>query len=391
MNGLTAPSPTDDHPQAGGPTDGWTESVAKVDLPYLWRPRIKGRDYAYYRRTISEPEGTRRTVRHRLKAEPGTAAFLREYERIHSRHEGMAGAADTGTLDHVIREYRASPEFREKAEKTRKDYRRYLDLLSREYGDLHAGTMPRDFVLELRDKFADRPRTANYIVAILRLLLNFAGDRRETFGLPREWHNPALRPKRLRTGDGHRPWEEHEISAFRARWGTDTRERVALELLLNSGQRGGDVIEMARPHYVGGELFIVQNKTRVRLVVPASAELSAVLDPWLKAHRHMILLPTNRGRMFTPDGFRHWMRDAYRAAGLPADCTTYGLRYTAATVLNELGCDWETVAAITGHETSEMARKYMNKRRKARLAVRRLDDAREERKEAGTDKQNRPE
>jgi hypothetical protein len=62
-------------------------------------------------------------------------------------------------------------------------------------------------------------------VQVLRLLMSFAIEEeiRED--------NLASKPKLLRTGDGHRPWEEDEIEAFRETWGPGTRERVAFELL----------------------------------------------------------------------------------------------------------------------------------------------------------------
>jgi integrase len=88
---------------------------------------------------------------------------------------------------------------------------------------------------------------------------------------------------------------------------------------------------------------------------------------------------------WTVSGLQHLMRDAYRAAGLPDDVTNHGGRYTAATILHELDCDWETIGAITGHETAQMVRKYTAKRRKARLAIERLDRARAPQKaEPGT-------
>ncbi len=76
------------------------------------------------------------------------------------------------------------------------------------------------------------------------------------------------------------------------------------------------------------------------------------------------------------------MRAAYEAAGLPTDVTTHGLRYTAATVLRELGCDWEDIAAITGHSTVQMVRKYTRQRRTAEVAIARLDDARRTKRES---------
>ena len=81
--------------------------------------------------------------------------------------------------------------------------------------------LDREFVIALRDELADKPRTTNYVVSILRLLFSYAEDRPREFLLPKGWANPARRPKRLKTGDGHRPWEEIEIEAFRRTWGAE--------------------------------------------------------------------------------------------------------------------------------------------------------------------------
>ena len=338
-----------------------------VKMHHVNKVRAKGRTYYYHR-----PTGTR------LPDDPTSVEFA---ERLAELNTGL-GKSDgpaRGSLDALIAHYKASPDFLGCAPKTRKDYRRYLDFLGEKFGDISVVNLDREFVIALRDELADKPRTANYVVSILRLLFSYAEDRPREFMLPRGWGNPARRPKRLKTGDGHRPWEEFEIEAFRRKWKERTVERVAFELLLNGGQRGGDTAAMTRHQYRRGELSVVQEKTGTRVSVPASADLRAVLDPWLEEHDHVVILATKSGGSFKIDHFRHTMRRAYREAGLPDDCTTHGLRYTAATVLKELGCDWETIGAITGHSTAEMVRKYTEKKRRARFAISRLDEARRER------------
>jgi integrase len=88
------------------------------------------------------------------------------------------------------------------------------------------------------------------------------------------------------------------------------------------------------------------------------------------------MFPTPTGRPLKVDHMRHLMRDAFRAASLPDDCTLHGLRYTFATRAIELGLDWQTIESIVGHKTAEMAVKYTEKRRRARLAIVSLDAAR---------------
>lgn len=351
--------------------------MGRLDLPYLWAAKGRGGAlYWFYRRggqriPIAGPDGQR--------LQQGAPGFLEAYERVHRTFgqdaEPAAGEPATGTLAHLIAVYKKAPEFTKKAKRTRKDYGRYLDLIKEKHGHRRVATMPRDAVLKLRDEYAETPRTANYLMSVLRLILVYAEDRRKTFLLSESWANPARKPKRLQTGEGHRPWEESEIAAFRKKWKAGTLERVLLEAFLNTGQRGEDVAPMVRPQYFKGEIAVAQEKTRERVWIPVARDLKAVLDPWLRSHKHVVLFPTPKGRPLKVDHMRHVMRAACRAAGLPDDCTLHGLRYTFATRALEIGVDPQTMESIVGHKTAQMASKYTAKRRGARLMIVTLDAA----------------
>ena len=306
----------------------------------------------------------------RIEGEPGSAEWFRSYAAIHESFERPGrGRPASGTFAALIEAYKASPAYKQLAKKTRKDYDRYMEHLAAQYGRLAVATLPRAFVFKLRDKHAETPRTANYYVQVLRLLLSYAVDH--------GWRqdNPALRPKQLHTGPGHRPWEEWQIAAFRKRWKPDSLQRVAFELLLNTGQRGQDLPPMTRNHYRRGVISVVQRKTGERVEIPASDDLKAVLGPWLESHDHFMLLTTPTGRPLKVDYLRHLMATAYDEAGLES-VTSHVLRYTAGTILAELGCDWPTIASILGHRTAEMVRKYTGRKRDAKLAITKLNKAR---------------
>jgi len=350
--------------------------MVRIDLPYLWAAKGRcGRLYWFYRRGKNRVPITGEDGR---RLAQGDAGFLEAYERIHKTFE-TAGRRDgpaIGSLAHVITTYRAAPEFLSLRDRTRKDYGRYLDALRAQHGHRPVATMPREAILKMRDERQATPRSANYLIAILRRLLSFAEDRPSAFRLPSGWHNPARRPRMLRTGKGHRPWEESEIAAYRKRWPLGTLERVLLEGFLNTGHRGGDVAPMIRSQYYKHEIAVAQEKTGERVWIPASRYLRDALDPWLKGHTHVVLFPTGTGRPLKVDHMRHIMRGAIRAANLPDDCTLHGLRYTFATRAIELGLDWQTTESIVGHKTAQMAAKYTAKRRAARLTIATLDAAR---------------
>ncbi len=359
-----------------------------MELPYTCSFSAKGRTYWYYRR---------HGQRVRLEGVPGTPEFLASYQRTHDSFERQPtdakGVAEPGSMAAMITAYKAGPEFAQLSAKTRNDYRRYLDRFAADLGRLPVARMERKHVLNYRDRFAATPRTANYVVQVLRLLLGW--------GVDRGWlkANPAARPKQLKTGEGHRAWEEMEIEVFRERWPLGTVERTAFELALNTGQRGEDLTAMERAH-IGkdGTIAVAQEKTKARVWIPQSATLMKALESWDKAQENRakatqvakkavaldmkrMVLTTESGKAFQVDHFRHVMIDAYQAtAGLRSGLkeggvTTHGLRYTAATRLHELGLDWNLISAITGHETVAMVRKYTDKKRLAKLAIASLDAA----------------
>lgn len=324
----------------------------------------------------------------RLPDDPTDPEFVRRLAELNAPAPEPTGPAPD-SIDGLITHYLSSQEYLSLAPKTRRDYARYLDIIRQNWGKNPVRHITREAVLNLRDAYQDTPRTANYVLSVLRLVLGFAVDRPSIYGLP---VNPATRPKKLKTGDGHRPWEETEIAAFRARWPLGTVERTAFELALNTGQRGEDIIRMSRAHVSeSGSIAVTQEKTTARIWIPLSIDLRAALDAWDDARRadgvttldtHKMLITNRLGRGFKVDNFRHIMAAAYAATpGLRCGMnnggvTTHGLRYTAATVLAELGHDWDTIAAITGHETVQMVRKYTAKKRRARIAIDSLNSAR---------------
>jgi hypothetical protein len=222
--------------------------------------------------------------------QPSDADFLKAYQRIHASFDVQptAGLA-SGSIARLIDAYRLPPEFKRRKPKTRKDYGRYLDLLKKQHGHRSIAKLPREAVFKLRDEFQQTPRTANYVVSVLRRILSYAEDRKQTFRLPPHSVNPARRPKKLETGEGHRPWEKVELGAYDKHWAVGTLERVLFATFLNTGQRGGDIAPMTRRQYFRGEIAVAQEKTRTRVWIPAALDLRDVLDPWVKSKA---LLPT---------------------------------------------------------------------------------------------------
>ncbi|WP_430475183.1 tyrosine-type recombinase/integrase [Thalassospira lucentensis] len=334
--------------------------MTSVELPYVNTYSSKGKVYAYYRRDGQKV---------RIKGMVGSNEWLQNYQDIHRCFQTSEKGITKGSVHDLIAQYKGSPNFKQLKPRTKKEHHRLLDKIGKLCGSKHVTAISRRLVLSIRNAGADTPRDTNNLLTTLRLLMQFAVDM-EYVAV-----NPASRFKRLKEGVGHRPWEEFEIDQFRSHWGIGTKERAAFELLLNTGQRSGDVRTMTRNHIRSNIVSVIQSKTGKRLDIPVANRLKDTLDAWLPKTTSMNLVPSPMGMQMDATAFSKFIRKAYRAAGLPEDFTSHGGRYAAATRLKELGLSWEEIADIVGHETVSMVQKYTRQRRNAKMAIDKINRA----------------
>jgi integrase len=185
--------------------------------------------------------------------------------------------------------------------------------------------------------------------------------------------NPAAGVKLpdLKT-DGYHDWTEAEIEQFEEYHGSGTRARLALALLLYTGQRRGDVIRLGRQHIRDGFIHVRQQKTGIKLALPIHATLEAIIAE--TPADHLTLLTTQTGKSFSAAGFGNWFRDRCDEAGL-AHCSAHGLRKAAARRLAEAGCTMHEIAAITGHASLSEVQRYTKAVDQKRLATSAMEKA----------------
>jgi integrase len=145
--------------------------------------------------------------------------------------------------------------------------------------------------------------------------------------------------------------------------------RLALALLLFTGQRKSDVIALGRQHVNDGWLHFTQFKNRnrrpVTLDLPILPELQAVIDT--APIGNLTFLVNAHGQPFTSAGFGNRMRKWCDAAGLK-DCSAHGLRKAGACIAAENGATEAQLMAIFGWSDPNMAALYTKKARQKRIA-----------------------
>ena len=336
--------------------------MTDLRLRYVHRVMKKGRPYHYFRRPGFPSVA--------LPGLPGSREFMAAYQVALEQERPLIGAgrAPAGSMSAVASAWYGSHRFTGLTAVSQRTYRRLLEGFLAEHGGKPVAAIEPRHLLSILDARSGTPAQANALLNVLRLLLQFAFER----GWRRD--NPARDVKRLRyTKKPYATWTEADISAFEVRWPLGTRARLALALLLYTGQRRGDVIRMGPQHVRDGSVEVVQGKTGTRLAIPVHAALHAAIA----AHEggHLAFLVTQAGEPFTPTGFYNWFVDCADKAGLGEGLSPHGLRKAAARRLAEAGCTSHQIAAITGHRTLAEVERYTkeaNQRHLAKAAVTRL-------------------
>lgn len=306
-----------------------------------------------------------------LPGEPGSREFLDAYdaalkgELVEAKPVG-ADRAPAGSLSNLIACYYGSTDFDRLEDSTKRTYRASLEPLRNKYGQLSARTMERRHVQVLVRELGDKPASANKLLKRLKTIFDLA------VGMGWRTDNPAkpVKPYKIET-DGFHAWTEDEINAFKKAYPTGTRERLALALLLCTGQRGSDVVKMGPPALVrlkdGAQAIkLRQKKTGTKLVIPVLPELAVELSA--RRGEHLVFLATAYGKPFSVKGFQQWFaRRAKEATGNPV-CTAHGLRKACAYRLADAGATTFMIQAITGHKSLAEVQQYVTGRDQVRLA-----------------------
>lgn len=325
----------------------------------------------------------------RLTETPGTDEFDEEVScaRLGVAYK-KAGAADgdakeeaaEGSLLWLIQKYKARAKIAESVMVRRA---RLLEEIAeskhrgRKRGSLPFALMERKHVLEIRDTLRTTAGAQNDIVKVLSALFGWAvendvGDAKI---------NPALRIKRLHSGDGFHTWTRAEVLQYEQQHPVGSKPRLALHLAMFTGLRLSDLTIVGRQHIRDWWLTIRPGKTAkssgVVVELPVIAPLRVTLDS--SATGNLTFLVTEFNKPFTVNGLGNKMRQWCDEAGL-LQCSMHGLRKAGATIAAENGATDEQLMAIFGWTTKAQTTHYTKKANRRRLAASAADKLNPEQK-----------
>jgi len=146
-----------------------------------------------------------------------------------------------------------------------------------------------------------------------------------------------------------------------------TQARLAMGLMLFTGQRRGDIVHMGRQHVRNRAIEVRQHKTGTPLIIPIHPDLQAILDATPSSH--LPFLTTGQGKPFgSAASFGNWFGKCCREAGLPKGTAAHGFRKAACRRLAEAGCSASEIMAISGHKSLSEVQRYCAAADQARMA-----------------------
>lgn len=289
-----------------------------------------------------------------FKHAPGTEGFRQEYEAC---RQGIAAEliepgskrVVPGSFDDLIGRYYRSPDFLDPGERTRAVYRGVIERWRVKYGSALVRDLQAKHVEAMMAEMLPHRTAANMLRKRLRALMQFAIRQ----GMATTNPVTATKPYKV-DGDGFHTWTEEEIRQYEHRHPVGSKARLALDLMLWTGQRGGDARVMGPRCIRNKRLVITQEKTGATVSLPILPPLARSI--MAAKSGALVFLLSEHGKPFSRKGFGNKIRQWCDEAGL-SQCSAHGLRKAAARRFAEAGCSNQQIKAWTGHTTdSEVAR-----------------------------------
>jgi integrase len=316
-------------------------AMVRINLKGIAKVTAKGRTYWYAWR--GGP---------RLRGGPGTAEFVASYREA---HESLR-APDTSRFRFLVAQYKASSEYEKLAASTKRNWTPWLDRVGDYFGDLQVAQFDRPekirpVIRQWRNRWADKPRTADYGLQVLSRVLSYAVD-----PLGRLAGNPCEGIKQLYSGDRSESiWTDAEVAQLKKTCSTEIAH--AVDLASHTGLRLGDLLRLSWSHVGEDTITIATGKSRQyrEAIIPLYDALRNVLASIPK--RSTTVLTNSRRRPWTTDGFGSSFNKAKIDADLAnSDLHFHDLRGTAATRFYTAGLSERVIAEIMGWEEEHVAR-----------------------------------
>lgn len=303
-----------------------------------------------------------------LKGIPYSDEFMAEYHEFlsSSTPERLAAAQrkkpKKGTIEELCIAYLKSSTF--KSLRYPGPVRRVVDQIRDDLGTARAKDLKASHVYRRCEGIAGEAAKNNYFKRVSAL---WTWSKRHGY----VDENPLLgMPKPGKEGTNH-AWTPNETSKYLD--GASVNAKLAVQLLLYTGQRSADVRQLTwnQINFEEAQIEVTQQKTGKKLWISMHPKLVETLSQLER--RGIYVLLTNKELPYTEKGFYNLVKRDCLRLGLN-HCCPHGLRHSASIGLAEAGCTVSEIAAITGMSI-QMVQRYTvqaNRKQLSENAMRKL-------------------
>jgi len=258
--------------------------------------------------------------------------------------------ASRGTLRWLVDNWKRSSDWQQTKPATQKQRDNILLHVLSKSGDRAVEDITAADIRQGREKRKDTPHAANNFLKTMRALFRWAKECDLINA------DPTREVKLIKAKtEGFKPWTIDDIAAYRKHWPLGTRERLALELLINTGLRRSDIVRVGRQHVRDQIIYIRAGKNNVELYIPILPRLSEALAAGPMGE--MSFLASQYGRPLTKESFGNIFRGWCDAAGVEGK-SAHGIRKLAATILADAGGSEQELQALFGWTNNTMSAVY---------------------------------
>jgi integrase len=219
----------------------------------------------------------------------------------------------------------------------------------------------------LRDRKLATPEAANSRIKALRQVYKWAVQPNIALAKTNIARDVPYFPKK---GEGFHPWTIEEVRTFAKRHPIGSKAHLALGLLLFTGVRRSDVVQLGRQMVRADSwLHFTEKKGSGRKPKHRQLPVLPVLKRIIEGSTqgNMTFLVTEFDRPFTANGFGNWFRKRCDEAELP-QCSAHGLRKAGATIAADNGATEHQLMAIFGWDSPQQAAVYTRRANRRKLA-----------------------
>ena len=301
----------------------------------------------------------------------GSVEFWAAYEEAAKGARPQRQGHAQGSFARALAAYKQSQAWRTLSEATQRQRTNILKHVEAKVGASRLKDWKRGDIVAGRDARSATPAQA----------INFVKAMRGLFGWAHEAGHVAVNPcdgvkASSVAGAGFAVWTESDVAAYRSRWPLGTHQRLAFEVLRETGLRRGDAVRIGPSHVREGVIRLETEKTATPVALAVTDTLAAAIAAGPNGAATFIV--GVNGKPLVKESFTNMFREWALAAGV--NKSPHGIRKAAATADAHDGYSDAELSAKFGWTGRKMAALYTQAASRERLALAAAERSRKSRK-----------